>query len=171
VLGPSPHDGHHGHEVAGRATHAALEGSAVRPRWWMWTLWGHAPTPTLFVDLDEPILERAADALAAHRGELARADYIRLLRARAEVASVLGAEQVFGWGSPRRHAAYAEILTEVLSDRGGWPLANARGLDPADALGGAEPHGVDLGEWLRSASPRTVLLGPCGDRARHPPSM
>lgn len=59
----------------------------------------------------------------------------------------------------------------MLSDRAGWPLASARHLDPADALGAAEPHGVDLGEWLRSRSPRTALLGPHGDRVRQPPSM
>lgn len=158
VLGPSPHDGHHGHEVVGRATRDALQRLSVRPRWWMWTLWGHAPTPSLLVELDEQLLGRTSHALAAHRGELARTPYDRLLRARAEVAAVLGSEQVFGWGAAGPPVPYAEILTELLTDRGDWPLAGPRRLDPADGLAGAQPRGSDLGNWLWSPSPRTALL-------------
>ncbi len=158
VLGPSPHDEHHGHEVAGRATRDALQRLSVRPRWWMWTLWGHAPTPSLLVELDESLLERTAHALAAHRGELARTPYDRLLRARAELAAVLGSEQVFGWGSAGPSVPYAEVLTELLTDRGDWPLAGPRRLDPAHALAGAQPRGSDLRDWLWSPGPRTALL-------------
>jgi len=159
VLGPSPHDGHHGHEVVGRATNAALRRRAVAPRWWIWTLWGHAPTPSLFVELDDRVLRELERALAAHHGELARAPYGRLLRARAEAAAVLGAEQVFGWGAAGPRATYAEVLTELLTDRGGRPLARPRALVARDALAGAEPRGVDLGAWLGSPSPRAALLG------------
>ena len=171
VLGPSPHDGHHGHEVVGRATHAALQRTPGRPRWWIWTLWGHAPTPSLFVELDERVLARAADALDAHRGELARTAYARLLRARAEVAAVGGGEQVFGWGNASTGAAYAEVLTELLTDRGGWLLARPRRPSFDDALAGAESRGVDLGGWLRASSPRTALLGSPGADAGQPASM
>lgn len=160
VLGPSPHDGHHGHEVVGRATHAALQRTPARPRWWIWTLWGYAPTPSLFIELDDAVVARAAGALEAHRGELARTAYGRLLRARAEVAAVLGSEQVFGWGSAGTGATHAELLTELLTDRGGWLLARPRRPSFDDALAGAESRGVDLGDWLRAPGRRTALLGP-----------
>lgn len=169
VISPSPHDDHHGHEVVGRATRDALQAIMIRPRWWIWTLWGHAPTPSLFVELDEAVLERTSHALGAHRGELARAPYERLLRARAEVVAVLGSEQVFGWGSPGPRAAYAEILTELLTDRGDWPLAGPRRLNPDNALDEAGPRGLDLGDWLQSAGPRTRLLdrgGPAPQEGR-----
>src|SRR5204863_6442265 len=37
LIAPSPHDGHHGHEVVGRAAVAAV--SARRTPLWMWALW------------------------------------------------------------------------------------------------------------------------------------
>ena len=167
VLGPSPHDGHPGHEVVGRATYAALQVGAVRPRWWIWTLWGHAPTPSLFVPLDDRVMQRTADALAAHRGELARTEYGRLLRARSEVAAVAGAEQVFGWGAAGERTAYAEVLTELLTERGGWLLARPRRPGFGDALAGAQSRGVDLCDWLQAPGTRTAILDP---RARAPGS-
>lgn len=160
VIGPSPHDAHHAHELVGRATHAAIARSRMRPRWWMWNLWADAPTPTLYVELGPTILERAAHGLAAHRGELERNAYQRLLYARSQVAAVLGVERVFGWGTSAPAAQCAEILTEVLSDRSEqWPLALPRRLCVEHALTQAQPQGVDLTRWLTSVSPRTALLG------------
>lgn len=160
VVGPSPHDSHHGHEVVGRATRAALERSRTRPRWWMWNLWGESPTPTLYVTLNEELLRRAAHGLAAHERELARNDYGRLLFARSEMVAVLGAERVFGYGTSTTGARFAEILTEVLGgESNDWPLAAPRTLDPDHPLADARRSGVDLGRWLNSTSPRSALLG------------
>ncbi|HEY2637780.1 MAG TPA: PIG-L family deacetylase, partial [Solirubrobacteraceae bacterium] len=46
VVGPSPHDGHHGHEVVGRAARDAVPGAARPPRLWLWGVWADLPLPT-----------------------------------------------------------------------------------------------------------------------------
>jgi LmbE family N-acetylglucosaminyl deacetylase len=159
VVGPSPHDAHPAHELVGRATLRALDHAGPRPRWWIWHLWGEAALPTLYVSLQTSVLDRVADALRHHAGELARADYQRLVHARAEAEAVLGAERVFGWGAPATGAARAELLTEILTDRGaGWPLAAARFLDPSDPLESATARGIDAGVWLRAIGPRASLV-------------
>ena len=101
VVAPSPHDGHHGHELVGRAARDALT-RAGAPRLWLWGLWADTPLPTLFVGFDAALLGRATHALQAHAGEVARNDYVELLRSRATVARVLGSERVFGYGTPGR---------------------------------------------------------------------
>jgi LmbE family N-acetylglucosaminyl deacetylase len=112
VIGPTPHDGHHGHEVVGRAVRDALAAEAAPPLW-MWAIWAELPLPTLFVPFEEQQLERATDALSAHAGEVARNDYADLLRGRGVTSRVLGAERVFGFGSPRRaEEPYAELLAD-----------------------------------------------------------
>jgi LmbE family N-acetylglucosaminyl deacetylase len=161
VVGPSPHDGHCGHEVVGRSIHRALADVpvSVRPRWWMWELWSTLPVPTLYVPVPRATIERADWVLRAHRGELARNDYGRALRARAELAAVLGAERVFGWGTAGTGDDYAEVLMEVLCDQlEDWPLAAPRRLDPAQPLAGALPSGLEVGPWLVRASQRDAIL-------------
>jgi LmbE family N-acetylglucosaminyl deacetylase len=163
VVGPSPHDGHHGHEVVGRSIGRALAGvpASQRPRWWMWELWSSLPVPTLYVSVPSAILERVDWVLQAHGGELARNDYGRALRARGELAAVLGAERVFGWGTAGAGTAdaYAEVLTEVLCDQqDAWPLAASRRLDPTEPLAGAVPSGLDIGGWLARTSQRAGIL-------------
>jgi LmbE family N-acetylglucosaminyl deacetylase len=158
VVGPSPHDAHHGHEVVGRATRAAIERTARRPRWWLWSLWGPAPLPTLYVPVAEEAMRGALVALEAHARELSRNDYARLLPARGQVAAVLGAEQVFGWGAAGRGDVYAELLVEVLCDRDrSWALAAARELRFADPLAPASSRGVDAAAWLSGPGPRCAL--------------
>ena len=99
---------------------------APRPRWWLWTLWGYAPTPTLYVELSHEPLDRVAHALAAHEGELARSAYIRALRARPE-SRRCSAQRPFSAGAPAPTRRRAEVLTELISDRSsGWPLAEPR---------------------------------------------
>jgi LmbE family N-acetylglucosaminyl deacetylase len=162
LVSPGPHDGHHGHEVVGRAARLALTRwpSEARPRWWLWELWSCLPVPTLYVGVPATVLERAAMVLAAHRDELKRNDYSRALSARAQLAAVLGAERVFGWGAPGDEDEFAEVLTEVLcDDAAGWPLAAPRRLDPHFALSDAETRGVDVGAWLAAPSPRRQILG------------
>ena len=75
VVGPSPHDGHHGHEAVGRAARDALEAMADPPALWLWGLWADLPHPTLLAGFGEARLEAARHVLAAHGGELERADY------------------------------------------------------------------------------------------------
>lgn len=158
LVGPSPHDEHPGHEVVGRAAADALGGRDARPRWWLWSLWGDATPPTLLADVGDAVLDRAARALGAHAGELARNDYTRLLRARAAVQAVSGPERVFGFGSAGAHAAAAEVFCELLCDVGaGWPVGAPRRLDPRDALAPARPVGADAGAWLQAPAARTLL--------------
>jgi hypothetical protein len=150
VVAPSPHDGHHGHEVVGRAAR-----DAAPPRIWFWGLWADLPWPTLYAGFGEDDLSRAQHVLAAHAGELARNDYAGLLRARAVAGRTLGAERVFGFGSAVRPRPYAELLTEVVHD-GEWRTGGARELDPADPLAAAPPEGawrsIPIAWWLYGAS-------------------
>lgn len=161
VIGPSPHDGHHGHEVVGRATRLAIQAlpPRSRPRWWMWELWATLPAPTLYVAVPRRSQELAEAVLQAHTGELDRNDYTRVPNARGQLAAVLGLERVFGWGNHGSADEYAEVLMEILCDRTDWwPLAQPRHLDPSDPLTDAIPSGVDTGDWLAAPSARTTLL-------------
>jgi LmbE family N-acetylglucosaminyl deacetylase len=109
IVSPDRDDAHHGHKiVAAVARTAGL-------RWWSWGLWRDLARPTIYVPFGDRRLGELQHALAAHRGELARNDYPELLRARAIAARVLGAERVFGFGSPR---ASSEPYAELLSDDG-----------------------------------------------------
>lgn len=157
VVAPSPHDRHPGHEVVGRAARDALAGPGM-PRLWMWALWGELPLPTLLFGFGDAELEAAAHVLGAHVGELARNDYVALLRARAVAARVLGAERVFGFGAAGRPAPYAELLTEVGFAAGQWWAGRARELRAGDDL---EPIGRDrpLGWWMDAPSFTARLAG------------
>jgi LmbE family N-acetylglucosaminyl deacetylase len=150
VVAPSPHDGHHGHEVVGRAAR-----DAAPPRLWLWGLWADLPWPTLYAGFGEDDLARAEHVLAAHAGELARNDYAGLLRARAVANRTLGAERVFGFGAEVHEQPYAELLTEVVRD-GEWRTGGARVLDPADPLAAAPAAGawrsIAIAWWLYGAS-------------------
>ena len=53
LLAPSPHDGHHGHEVVGRAAVAAA--AALRVPLWMWGLWSDLALPTILHTFEQPI--------------------------------------------------------------------------------------------------------------------
>jgi LmbE family N-acetylglucosaminyl deacetylase len=149
VVSPSPHDGHHGHEVVGRAIRDAVRATGVR--WWMWGLWADLPRPTLYTGFDRTLLDRAVRVLEAHAGELARNDYAALLPARAVVSRVLGSERVFGWGCRMRPEPYAELLTEVALDGDGFTAGEPRVLDSANPLPPV-PTGRPLGWWLDAPS-------------------
>ena len=121
IVSPDRDDAHHGHKtVAAVARTAGV-------RWWSWGLWRDLARPTIYVPFGDRRLSELQHALAAHRGELARNDFPELLRARAMAARVLGAERVFGFGSPR---ASDEPYAELLSDSG-----PPRMVDLADPLG------------------------------------
>ena len=153
VVGPSPHDGHHGHEVVGRGIRDALgELGDAAPRWWMWGLWADLPLPTLYVPFDEKRLRQALKGLDAYRGELDRNDYTELVRGRAKANRVLGSERVFGFGSGAYgELPFAELLTEVVRAGESWHAAAPRALDPADPLPHVEPQG-NLGWWVEGQS-------------------
>jgi LmbE family N-acetylglucosaminyl deacetylase len=150
VVSPSPHDGHPWHEVVARATRDALRTAEHGPAaWWMWGLWADLPLPTLYVPFDDRRLAELEHALEAYAGELARNDYITLLRTRAQANRVLGAERVFGFGSEARDGPYAELLTEVMTRDGGWELGAARTPSMDQPLSGA--RGVSPIDWWLDA--------------------
>jgi LmbE family N-acetylglucosaminyl deacetylase len=162
VLSPGPHDRHHGHEVVARAVRDALrERPGEAPRWWIWGLWGGLALPTLATAFGADRLEEILAALAAHRGELERHDYRRLVRARAEASALLAPELLFGFGTASAaEAPYAELLTEVVPADGLWCLGPARWLDPAEPL--AEPTEVEVTDWLDAPSLAERLASPGG---------
>lgn len=160
VASPHPHDRHHAHEAVARAARDALTlCGAAPPRWWMWGLWGDLPLPTIATDFDGVRLDEILAALGAYVGELERNDYRRLVRGRAEMNASLGAELVFGFGSPGTGADYAELVTEVALVDGRWLLGSSGGLDPAEPLRG--PSETDVRHWLYAESV-TGRFGPPG---------
>jgi len=133
VVSPSPHDVHPGHEVAARATRAAIASLSQSTAWWTWGLWADLPHPSVYVPFGDDVLAEAQGVLAAYAGELARNDYSRLLEARAVANAVLGSERVFGFGRGRASTQpYAELLTELVCSAGEWRPGPARVFDPAD---------------------------------------
>jgi LmbE family N-acetylglucosaminyl deacetylase len=146
VIAPSPYDRHHGHEAVGRAAVAALASDGA-PRLWLWGLWASLPLPTLYVAFGDDVLARALDAVRAHAGEVARNDYVALVRARAVVGRVQGAEQVFGYGAAARAGPFAEVLTEAWFAGGDWWAGAPRELDARAPLAPV-PRDRSLGRWL-----------------------
>lgn len=163
VVSPSPHDGHPGHEVVGRAVCDAVESTARPLEVMLWGLWGDLPVPNVLVPFDQSRLEELRHALRAHAGELERNRYDRLLESRAAANAVLGAERVFGFGSRGSQRPYAELLMDVRwSPGGGWRLTAPRELDPALPAADAGP---EIGSWLRAPSVRSQLTRSCMERA------
>ena len=120
VVGPSPHDRHPAHVRVARQVLAAAP-----PRWWMWGLWGELARPTTVTGFGEERLREIHHALEAHASQLARNDFRRLVTGRAMAATVLAAEQVFGFGAAGIDAPYAETTCEVVRDGAAWRLGGA----------------------------------------------
>ena len=143
VVGPSPHDRHPAH------VRAARQIAAARPaRWWMWAVWGWLAHPTTVVPFGEKRLAEICGALEAHTSQLERNDYRRLVTGRAMAATVLAAEQVFGFGATGIPAPYAELTCEVVRDGDAWRLGARRTLDPADPFPPPPTGEPDAGVWL-----------------------
>jgi LmbE family N-acetylglucosaminyl deacetylase len=169
VVSPTPHDGHHGHEVVGRAAAEALERLPNPPRWWMWSLWADLPLPTLFVLFDEARKDEILRALKEHAGEVERSDYPAVVEGRSRAARVLGVERAFGWGEPKKggpHAwlldeprPYAELLTEAVRQDDEWFACRPRVPDFDDPLSSAE-SAVPIGWWLAEPSLRERFRPP-----------
>lgn len=162
IVSPHPHDRHHAHELVARAVRDAIgdQQAGGCDRWWMWGLWGDLPLPTITVPFDEPRLEEILDALEAHEQELARNDYRRLIRGRAEMNAARGPELVSGFGSPGDQAPYVELLTEAVFKHGCWFLGTPRRLDPA-SVPETPPSAVEIGDWLYRETV-TQCYGPPG---------
>ena len=151
VSGPSARDVHPAHEAIAGAIAQAIETAGAERRLWLWSIWGTLPRPTLWFPYGEELLDHQLAALAEHRSQVARNDFQRLVRGRAEAASVLGPELLFGFGVDAPAEPYAELLCEVAYHHGGWYAGRERQLDPGDPLGGEDAlylH-VPAGSWVR----------------------
>jgi len=149
VVSPQPHDRHRAHELVARAVRDVIADDRAGgcSRWWMWSLWGDLPLPTVMVGFDQRRLEEITGALAAHEQELARNDYRRLVRGRAEMNAIRGPELVLGFGSAGDPGPYVELLTEAVLTNGRWLLGTPQRLDPTTAPS-EPPSDVEIGDWL-----------------------
>jgi LmbE family N-acetylglucosaminyl deacetylase len=154
LIAPSPHDGHHGHEVVGRAAVAAA--SARSTPLWLWGLWSELAVPTLLHPFGADALTRIKHGLSAYAAEIRRNDYLRLIEPRAQIAAVLGPERVFGFGAPGIEEPYADLVSEAVpAGTGVMLLGTARQLAPSAPL--APPTTRDATAWLHAPSPRDAL--------------
>ena len=157
LVSPSPHDKHPRHEAVGRATAAAGEVLGDRTTWWMYAVWGALPLPTACFLFDEGMLDRAAHLLSAYTGEVARNDYRRLVRGRSMAAAVLGAEQIFGFGSTNDFGEpYAELFTEAVYRDFKWLAGAPRSIDPLAPLTAVSAR--DISRWVKQPS-ASALVG------------
>jgi LmbE family N-acetylglucosaminyl deacetylase len=154
LVGPSPHDGHHGHEVVGRAIVDAVESGGSPTEVMFWGLWSEEPVANVLVPFDADRLGEIRRALRSHAGELGRNRFDRLLEGRAIARAVLGPERVFGYGSEGIGHPYAELLSHVSwAPEDGWRLAAPHVLDPTAPLTPSDDFaGTEVGWWLRSES-------------------
>jgi LmbE family N-acetylglucosaminyl deacetylase len=157
VCAPSPHDGHHAHELVGRAARRALEDQAGPvPHLWLWGVWADLPFPTLIVPFDRSRREEIQHALAAHASELARLPVDRLIEARAVLAAGAGEERVHGYGvAGDPEVELAELVCEVALTPAGWQLGTPRRF-AADAPIAA-PSDRPIGWWLTGESAHSRL--------------
>ncbi len=151
VTGPSPRDVHPAHEATAVAIAQAIEAAGAERRLWLWSVWGTLPRPTLWFPFSDELLDHQLAALGEHRSQIARNDFQRLVRGRAEAASVLGPELLFGFGVEGLAAPYAELFSEVAFHHGAWYAGRERQLDPETPLGGGDAfyEHVLAGSWVR----------------------
>jgi LmbE family N-acetylglucosaminyl deacetylase len=157
VCAPSPHDGHHAHELVGRAARRALEAyPGPLPPLWLWGVWAELPFPTLIVPFDRARLAEIQHALAAHASELARLPLDRLVEARAILSAGAGEERVRGPGVASDPALdLAEQICEVMLMPAGWQLGTPRQLIAEAPFAPASPR--PIGWWLTSESAHARL--------------
>lgn len=121
VIGPHLHDIHPAHEAVARAVREAIRGSSRPPVWWSHAIWSDLRHPTLVVPHQPDVVERAVTMLSCHEGEVARNDYVDMVRAAGRLAAIRGVERVLGFGSRALpDARHAELLTEVGLIGGRW---------------------------------------------------
>jgi LmbE family N-acetylglucosaminyl deacetylase len=152
VCAPSPHDGHHAHELVGRAARRALAAHAApAPPLWLWGIWADLPFPTMIAPFGRERLAEVKHALAAHASEQLRLPLDRLIEARAVLSAGVGEERVRGSGlAGDRAVEYAELICEVMLEPAGWRLGSPRRFDPEAPL--ASPSPRPIGWWLEAES-------------------
>ena len=148
VVAPCPHDPHPFHGEVARAVLAAVASAGAPHTVWLWSIWSGPALPSLAIELTDDRLAEIEHALAAHDGELGRTDFRRLLRARADVSGVVGAERIFGFGSPSLPFAQAELLAELALVEGRWRLCEPRALRAGAVTVDGSPGPRDVTEWL-----------------------
>jgi LmbE family N-acetylglucosaminyl deacetylase len=152
VCAPSPHDGHHAHELVGRAARRALDTHpGPVPPLWLWGVWAELPFPTLIVPFGGDRLAEIQHALAAHASELARLPLGRLIEARAILNAGVADERVYGSGvAGDPSLEFAELICEVVEAPAGWQLGAPRRFvaETPFALPSARP----IGWWLSAES-------------------
>ena len=121
VCAPSPHDGHHAHELVGRAARRALAAHpGPTPPLWLWGIWADLPFPTMLTPFDGARLGEVKHALAAHASEQARLPLDRLIEARAVLNAGVGEERVYGSGlsgDPGRRVRRAALRGRAAAGR------------------------------------------------------
>jgi LmbE family N-acetylglucosaminyl deacetylase len=127
VLSPHLHDAHPAHEAVARAVRDAVTAARQPPVWWSWGIWAEPRRPTLLVPCAPEDVERALGMLGHHRGELARNDYVAMVRAAGRLAAVRGVERVCGFGARALVGVdHAELLTELGYVDGAWRFGQPR---------------------------------------------
>lgn len=127
VVGPQLHDVHPAHEIVARAVRDAIQRSARPPVWWSWGIWADLRRPTLLVPCSPELVERAITMLRCHEGEVARNDYIAMVRAAGRLAAIRGVERVLGFGATALLGVeHAELLTELGWVSGRWRFGPSR---------------------------------------------
>jgi LmbE family N-acetylglucosaminyl deacetylase len=157
LCAPSPHDGHHAHELVGRAARRAVEAHAGPvPPLWLWGVWADLPFPTMIAPFGAERLAEIRHALAAHASEQARLPLDRLVAARAVLAAGAGEERIHGTGlAGDASIELAELLCEVVLGPGGWLLGAPRRFHAATPL--ASPSERPIGWWLEAESVHAQL--------------
>ena len=152
VCAPSPHDGHHAHELVGRAARRALDvHPGPVPPLWLWGVWAELPFPTLIVPFDGERLAEIQHALAAHASELERLPLARLVEARAVLGAGVAEERVHGSGvAGDPSLEFAELICEVVSAPAGWVLGAPRRFAVEQPF--APPSARPIGWWLNAES-------------------
>lgn len=130
VLSPHLYDAHPAHEAVARAVRDAVARSRRTPIWWSYGIWADLRVPTLLHPCPPALVDKAAAMLSCHVGELARNDYLALLRAAGLLAAVRGVERVLGFGAAALpDVRHAELLTELGYADGRWRLGVPRVAD------------------------------------------
>jgi LmbE family N-acetylglucosaminyl deacetylase len=152
VCAPSPHDGHHAHELVGRAARRALTAHpGPVPPLWLWGIWADLPFPTMIAPFGRTRMAEVKHALAAHASEQLRLPLDRLIEARAVLNAGVGEERVHGSGlAVDREIEYAELICEVMLEPAGWQLGAARRFDAEAPF--ASPSARPIGWWLEAES-------------------
>lgn len=154
VIGPHLHDAHPAHEAVARAVREAIRGSSRPPVWWSHAIWNDLRHPTLVVPHGPEVVERAITMLSCHRGEVARNDYVDMVRAAGRLAAIRGVERVLGFGSHALpDARHAELLTEVGRIGGRWRFGLPRVATAPDLPAGWGADATHLVDGGPSASP------------------